>query len=54
MRPIKRIALIIFAFWLPMVAHAGIASATAHSRANCLGFNESVTWYLGHSFWWRV
>lgn len=35
-------------------ANAGVAAVTAHSRANCGGFNESVTWYLKQSYWWRV
>jgi hypothetical protein len=34
--------------------HAGVWGPTAHSRANCAGFNESITWQLGHSYWWRV
>lgn len=34
--------------------HAGVIKPTAHSRANCFGFNESVTWHLGHAYWWRV
>ena len=34
-------------------AQAGIHSPTAHSRANC-GNNESITWYLKDSYWWRV
>lgn len=34
--------------------NAGIAAPTAHSRANCFGFNESITWHLGHSYQWRV
>ena len=33
--------------------HAGIYATTAHSRANCVN-NESITWWLGHSFFWRV
>lgn len=36
------------------VVEAGAWKPTAHSRANCGGFNESVTWHLGHSYWWRV
>ncbi|WP_131779310.1 hypothetical protein [Legionella bozemanae] len=32
---------------------AGINGTTVHSRANCIN-NESITWYLGHSFPWRV
>jgi len=46
--------LISLAVAMPVVAHAGVVATTAHSRANCVGFNESITWYLGHSFWWRV
>ena len=34
-------------------AHAGLWGTTAHSRANCFN-NESITWYAGHSFDWRV
>lgn len=37
-----------------LTSHAGVVRPTAHSRANCGGFNESVTWHLGHSYWWRV
>lgn len=29
---------------LAIHAHAGWNGNTAHSRANCLSFNESVTW----------
>lgn len=29
-------------------------SPTAHSRANCAGFNESITWHLNNAYWWRV
>ena len=39
---------------LPISVYAGVASPTAHSRANCFGFNESITWHLGHSYYWRV
>jgi hypothetical protein len=47
---------------LPMLAllaasslsHAGFYEPTAHSRANCAGFNESVTWDGIQSFNWRV
>lgn len=35
-------------------AHAGFATNTAHSRANCFGFNESVTWNGMVNHWWRV
>jgi hypothetical protein len=39
---------------LMITGHAGLVAPTAHSRANCAGFNESITWHLGHSYWWRV
>ena len=39
---------------LSVNAHPGVVAPTAHSRANCGGFNESITWHLGHSYWWRV
>lgn len=34
--------------------YAGVWAPTAHSRANCFGFNESITWHAGHSYYWRV
>ncbi|WP_157698153.1 hypothetical protein [Legionella clemsonensis] len=34
-----------------VTAHAGINATTAHSRANCVN-NESITWWLGHSYDW--
>ena len=37
-----------------ITANAGVVAPTAHSRANCAGFNESITWQLGYSYWWRV
>lgn len=33
--------------------NAGINGTTAHSRANCIN-NESITWWLGHAYSWRV
>lgn len=36
-----------------MNTHAGLYATTIHSRANC-GNNESITWYAGHSYNWRV
>jgi len=39
---------------MPMISQAGVITPTAHSRANCVGFNESITWHLGHSYMWRV
>ncbi|MBA2648973.1 MAG: hypothetical protein H0U75_05095 [Legionella sp.] len=53
MKCINKIATIgLIAFSLP--ATAGFWGPTAHSRANCAGFNESVTWHAGHSYFWRV
>jgi len=31
-----------------------IDALSHHSRANCVGFNETVTWWLGHSVISRV
>lgn len=33
--------------------YAGIHALTHHSRANC-GNNESISWHLGHSYWFWV
>lgn len=35
-------------------AISGFFSTTSHSRANCLTFNESVTWNWTEQHWWRV
>lgn len=40
--------------FLSVNAHAGAWAVTVHSRANCAGFNESITWHAGHSYYWRV
>ncbi len=45
------ISIIPIIFSLPI--HCGINKTTVHSRANCMN-NESITWWLGHSFNWRV
>lgn len=37
-----------------MSAHAGFWGNTAHSRANCAGFNESITWNALASHYWEV
>lgn len=34
--------------------HAGFYASTAHSRANCSGFNESITWNWNEYHWWQV
>ena len=38
---------------LPLSSNAGMVSTTVHSRANCVN-NESITWWLGHAYDWRV
>ncbi len=38
---------------LSVNAQAGLWATTIHSRANCVN-NESITWYAGHSYNWRV
>lgn len=35
-------------------ANAGFYASTAHSRGNCAGFNESITWNWNESHWWEV
>lgn len=53
MRCIKKVASVAL-IALPAYASAGFYGPTAHSRANCFGFNESITWHAGHSYYWRV
>lgn len=35
-------------------AQAGVTAITYHSRANCGGFNESISWRLGYSYWFQT
>ena len=37
-----------------VVSHAGFYGNTAHSRGNCMGFNESITWNWSEYHWWEV
>lgn len=37
-----------------ITTHAGFYANTAHSRANCMGFNESITWNWNEYHWWEV
>jgi len=37
-----------------LTAKAGVAALTHHSRANCAGFNESISWRLGYSYLLRT
>lgn len=48
----RKIVILLLLF--PLYVHAAFNKPTAHSRANCAGFNESVTWHAFHSYWWRV
>lgn len=36
------------------LTNAGVVAFTMHSRANCVGFNESISWHLGYSYWLRT
>lgn len=38
---------------LSLTANAGRDSMTIHSRANCIN-NETITWWWGYEFNWRV
>lgn len=42
--------LLICSILLSFESNAGMKSLTWHSRANCVGFNESVTWELRKSW----
>ncbi|MGC1183406.1 hypothetical protein [Legionella sp.] len=37
-----------------ITANAGFYANTAHSRGNCMGFNESITWNWSEYHWWEV
>ncbi len=39
---------------LSFTSSAGWYANTAHSRANCVGFNESITWNWSEYHWWEV
>jgi hypothetical protein len=34
--------------------YAGLHGLTHHSRANCIGFNESISWHAGNAYWMWV
>lgn len=36
------------------IVNAGAFKTTCHSRANCAGVNESITWNGQEPHWWRV
>lgn len=33
------------------IVNAGFWEFTMHSRANCSGFNESISWHFKHQYW---
>ena len=41
-------------FSATLTAHAGFYGNTVHSRGNCIGFNESITWNWSEYHWWEV
>jgi len=53
MRYLKRLAALVL-LSLCLNAEAGVAAITYHSRANCAGFNESISWRLGYSYWFQT
>ena len=46
-------ALLALTLSLSFNSYAGIWATTVQSRANCSN-NESITWWLGHPYDWRV
>lgn len=48
------ISILLTTLFIPHTTFAGFFGTTAHSRANCLTFVESVTWNALESHWWRV
>lgn len=49
----KRIGIILISLFLILSkAYAGAAGFTIHSRANCFGFNESISWDA--TAYWRL
>ena len=53
MRKFKTIVVFTLAS-LCLNAKAGVTAITYHSRANCAGFNESISWRLGYSYWFQT
>lgn len=54
MKHVIKSGLLVAGIALGGTANAGFWGNTAHSRANCAGFNESVTWNAHASHYWRV
>lgn len=49
----KKLLSLTFAFCLGAFepTYAGFHEFTMHSRANCGGFNESISWHFKHEYW---
>src|ERR1700688_3928201 len=49
----KLIGTFLLIFSLSSMSNAGMVALTHHSRANCAGFNESVSWdfLIPHEMW---
>ena len=50
----RKIFLVMLIFFGITNSYSAIDALSHHSRANCGGFNETVTWWLGHSVLSRV
>lgn len=46
----KFLAISLLSYLSISTSHAGLWGLTHHSRANCFGFNETVTWWANHTF----
>lgn len=49
MQHLKKVIILVLLL-LSLNAKAGVTALTFHSRANCLGFNESISWHLGTNY----
>jgi hypothetical protein len=50
----KILAVILFSSVISEGSFAGAWNLSHHSRANCAGFNETVSWQAGHSYWFWI
>ncbi len=50
----RKMLLVWSLLFLSINANAGWYANTAHSRGNCFGFNESITWNWIEYHWWAV
>ena len=53
MKHLKNLVLVVL-LSVYLNATAGTVTITYHSRANCVGFNESISWRLGYSYWFQT